>query len=151
MLTTDMGKGTNIIMRLPLTVAIIHALLVKASGDTFAFPLSKVLKSAEVEKDVIQRSQNQRIVLLNGEMIRLYHLNELLGLGPAVEAEDFVSFVITEVGGKSIGLEVEEIVGSQEVFIKSLGHPLETIPGFSGVTILGDGKPVLILDVANLF
>ena len=56
-----------------------------------------------------------------------------------------------EVRGRSIGLEVDEIVGSQEVFIKSLGQPLEMIRGFSGTTILGDGNPVLILDVVNLF
>jgi two-component system chemotaxis sensor kinase CheA len=58
--------------------------------------------------------------------------------------------VVVEVRGRNVGLEVDEILGSEEVFIKSLGEPLERIPGFSGVTILGDGRPVLILDVVNL-
>lgn len=145
------GMGTKVILVLPLTVAIIQALLVRASGETFVLPLSKAIKSVEVERAAVQRSQNQRVVLLDGEMIRLFSLADLLGLQGKKEEDSIITLILMEVRGRSIGLEVDEILGSQEVFIKSLGKPLEMIPGFSGATILGDGKPVLILDVVNLF
>ena len=148
---SEVGKGTKIVLILPLTVAIIQALLVKAAGVTFALPLSKSVQSAEVKKEHIQKSQNQRIVLLNDEMIPLYKLSEVLNIEAAVNGKDTISMIVIEVRGRHVGLEVEEIKGSEEIFIKSLGNPLERIPGFSGVTVLGDGKPVLILDVVNLF
>ena len=149
-LETELGKGAKIILYLPLTVAIIQALLIKVAGEKFVLPLIKIIKSAEVDRSAIQKSQNQHIILMNGEMIRLVNMGEILGLGNGKTKKDVVTMVITEVRGKSIGLEVDEIIGSQEVFIKSLGMPLEKIPGFSGVTILGDGKPSLILDIPNL-
>ena len=145
------GLGTKVILVLPLTVAIIQALLIKASGETFVLPLSKTIKSVEVERTAVQRSQNQRVVLLDGEMIRLFSLADLLGLKGEKEEGRIITLILMEVRGRSIGLEIDEILGSQEVFIKSLGQPLEMIPGFSGATVLGDGKPVLILDVVNLF
>ncbi len=145
------GVGTKVILVLPLTVAIIQALLVRASGETFVLPLSKTIKSVEVERTAVQRSQNQRVVLLDGEMIRLFSLSDLLGLQGEKKEKRIITLILIEVRGRSMGLEVDEILGSQEVFIKSLGQPLEMIHGFSGATILGDGKPVLILDVVNLF
>lgn len=145
------GIGTKVILVLPLTVAIIQALLVRSSGETFVLPLSKTIKSVEVERTAVQRSQNQRVVLLDGEMIRLFSLADLLGLQGEKKENRIITLILMEVRGRSIGLEVDEILGSQEVFIKSLGQPLEMISGFSGATVLGDGKPVLILDVVNLF
>jgi two-component system chemotaxis sensor kinase CheA len=145
------GVGTKVILVLPLTVAIIQALLVRAGGETFVLPLSKTIKSAEVEGTAVQRSQNQRVVLMDGEMIRLFSLADLLGLQGEREEKKIITLILMEVRGRSVGIEVDEIVGSQEVFIKSLGQPLEMIRGFSGATILGDGNPVLILDVVNLF
>ncbi len=148
---SEIGKGTKIILILPLTVAIIQALLITAAGATFALPLSKSVRSAEVKKEDIQKSQNQRVVLLNEEMIPLYRLSDILNIDASVDGKDVISVIVIEVRGRNIGLEVEDIKGNEEIFIKSLGNPLERIPGFSGVTVLGDGKPVLILDVVNLF
>jgi two-component system, chemotaxis family, sensor kinase CheA len=148
---SEIGKGTKIVLILPLTVAIIQALLITAAGATFALPLSKSVRSAEVKKEDIQKSQNQRVVLLNDEMIPLYRLSDILNIDASVDGKDVISVIVIEVRGRNIGLEVEDIKGNEEIFIKSLGNPLERIPGFSGVTVLGDGKPVLILDVVNLF
>ena len=145
------GQGTKIVLILPLTVAIIQALLIKSAGETFALPLSKTLKSAEVAAASVQMSQNQRVVSIDGDMVPLFRLRDLIGFTDRRMEEEYISLVISEVRGKHIGLEVDEIVGSQEIFIKSLGYPLEKIQGFSGVTILGDGKPVLIIDIGNLF
>jgi two-component system, chemotaxis family, sensor kinase CheA len=150
-LESQLDKGTKIILTLPLTVAIIQALLIKAAGETFALPLSKTLKSSEVAAESVQMSQNQRVVFIDGDMIPLFRLGDLLGSADGHTDSPYISLVISEVRGKHIGLEVDEIVGSQEIFIKSLGYPLEKIQGFSGVTILGDGKPVLIIDIGNLF
>lgn len=150
-LESERGKGTKVILILPLTVAIIQALLIKSAGETFALPISKIVKSAEVDPGSIQKSQNQRVVLLNEEMIPLFNLDVLLGLKTERKEKDIIPLVVMEARGKLVGIEVDEISGSQEIFIKSLGYPLEKIPGFSGVTILGDGSPVLILDVINLF
>jgi two-component system chemotaxis sensor kinase CheA len=96
-------------------------------------------------------SQNQRVVFIDGDMIPVFRLGELLGFSDGRRESPYISLVISEVRGKHIGIEVDEIVGSQEIFIKSLGYPLEKIQGFSGVTILGDGRPVLIIDIGNLF
>jgi two-component system chemotaxis sensor kinase CheA len=150
-LESHKGTGTKVIMILPLTVAIIQALLIKSAGETFALPLSKTLKSAEVAAISVQMSQNQRVVFIDGDMIPLFRLRDLLGVTDRKTEKDYISLVVSEVRGKHIGLEVDEIVGSQEIFIKSLGYPLEKIQGFSGVTILGDGKPILIIDIGNLF
>ncbi|MBN2224146.1 MAG: chemotaxis protein CheA [Deltaproteobacteria bacterium] len=145
------GQGTKVVLILPLTVAIIQALLIKSAGETFALPLSKTLKSAEVAAESVQMSQNQRVVSIDGDMTPLFRLRDLIGSTDRRIEKEYISLVISEVRGKHIGLEVDEIVGSQEIFIKSLGYPLEKIQGFSGVTILGDGKPVLIIDIGNLF
>ncbi|MBN1573572.1 MAG: chemotaxis protein CheA [Deltaproteobacteria bacterium] len=150
-LESDIGKGTKVILILPLTVAIIQALLISAAGATFALPLSKTIKSAEIRKESVQKSQNQRVVLINGEMIPLYRLVDVLGMKNGKEEKEKINMIVTEVRGRHIGLEVDEIKGSEEIFIKSLGNPLEKLPGFSGVTVLGDGRPILILDVVNLF
>ncbi len=150
-LESQKGQGTKLILILPLTVAIIQALLIKSAGETFALPLSKTIKSAEVVAGSIQMSQNQRVVFIDGDMVPLFRLGDLLGFGNGRVESEYISLVISEVRGKNIGLEVDEIIGSQEIFIKSLGYPLEKIQGFSGVTILGDGRPVLIIDIGNLF
>jgi two-component system chemotaxis sensor kinase CheA len=150
-LDSEKGKGTKIILALPLTVAIIQALLIKSGGETFALPLSKTIKSAEVTPASIQMSQNQRVVFIDGDMIPLFRLGDLLGFSNGKADGSDISLIVSEVRGKHIGLQVDEIVGSQEIFIKSLGYPLEKIQGFSGVTILGDGKPILIIDIGNLF
>lgn len=142
--------GTRIVLTLPLTVAIIQSLLVRVAKETYVLPLSKTVRSAEVSRDAVKRSQNQRVVLINEEMVQLMSLAELLGLPKNGDGRPVIPMVVVEVRGRNIGLEVDEILGSEEVFIKSLGEPLERIPGFSGVTILGDGRPVLILDVVNL-
>ncbi len=145
------GEGTKIVLSLPLTVAIIQALLIKSDGETFALPLSKTIKSAEVTAASVQMSQNQRVVFIDGDMIPLFKVGDLLGFSDGRIDDSDISLIVSEVRGKHIGLQVDEIVGSQEIFIKSLGYPLEKIQGFSGVTILGDGKPVLIIDIGNLF
>ena len=142
--------GTRIVLTLPLTVAIIQSLLVRVAEETYVLPLSKTVRSAEVSRDAVKRSQNQRVVLINEEMVQLMSLGELLGMPGNGDGRPVIPMVVVEVRGRNIGLEVDEILGSEEVFIKSLGEPLERIPGFSGVTILGDGRPVLILDVVNL-
>ncbi|MBN1882055.1 MAG: chemotaxis protein CheA [Deltaproteobacteria bacterium] len=143
-------RGTRIVMTLPLTVAIIQSLLVRVGEETYVLPLSKTVRSAEVSRDAVKRSQNQRVVIINDEMVQLMSLARLLGLPENGDGRPVIPMVVVEVRGRNIGLEVDEILGSEEVFIKSLGEPLERIPGFSGVTILGDGRPVLILDVVNL-
>jgi len=143
-------RGTRIVLTLPLTVAIIQSLLVRVAEETYVLPLSKTVRSAEVSRDAVKRSQNQRVVLINEEMVQLMSLAGLLGLPENGDGRPIIPMVVVEVRGRNIGLEVDEILGSEEVFIKSLGEPLERIPGFSGVTILGDGRPVLILDVVNL-
>lgn len=148
---SKIGEETKITLILPLTVAIIQALLITAAEATFALPLSKTIRTVEVKKESIQKSQNQRVVLINDEMIPLFKLSELLNIKDGRDEKELVTIIVTEVRGRNIGLEVKGIKGSEEIFIKSLGHPLDKLPGFSGVTVLGDGRPVLILDVVNLF
>ncbi|HUO57585.1 MAG TPA: chemotaxis protein CheA [bacterium] len=147
------GLGTTFILRFPLTLAIIKALLVKSCGETFAIPVVNITETVEINPGDKKLIQQQETFVLREEVIPLYHLSELLELDPALSVpsgEDFESVLITEVGDSHVGLLVDEVIGQQEIAIKSLDKLLKGIRGFSGATILGSGKIALILDVNGL-
>lgn len=149
-ITTRRGKGSTFTIRLPLTLAIIQALLVEVGQEIYAVPLSSVLETLLVNRQDIKTVGSLPMVQLRGNTLPLISLQEKFDL-PAPETESSEVFVVV-VGfaDKALGLIVDELRGQQEVVIKSLGDFLNNLPGIAGATILGDGKVTLILDIGSL-
>ncbi len=153
------GEGTTFTLRLPVSLAVISVLLVRVGGERYAIPMYQVGTTVEVVEEAIQRAQGQEAVALAGELIPLLRLGRALGApangGPAPGAEGDgrpapLYAVLTEVRGRDVGVLVDGIVGVQDVLVKPLGKALRGLRGFAGVTILGDGRIVLILDLNGL-
>ncbi|HZK54565.1 MAG TPA: chemotaxis protein CheA [Desulfosporosinus sp.] len=149
-ITTRKGKGTTFTIRLPLTLAIIQALLVEVGEEIYAVPLSSVLETLLVKLDDIKTVGGLPMVQLRGNTLPLISLQEKFDLPTPESTSSEVYVVVVGFGEKALGLIVDELRGQQEVVIKSLGDFLNNLPGIAGATILGDGKVTLILDVGSL-
>ncbi len=146
------GQGTRVRIRLPLTLAIIQALLIQVQNETYAIPLGSIDSTINITSEDIRTIQQQEVILLRGQIIPLVRLAKRLGVA---ETNDFAEtqelyVVIVQSGDHRIGLLVDSLVGQQEIVIKSLGKILTGIRQIAGATILGDGQVVLILDVNAL-
>ena len=152
-----MGRGSRFLIHLPLTLAIIRAMLVESGGGSYVLPLSSVVELLALGHDEVSRQTlaGQAVVNLRGRTIPLANLSALLqGRASATRPEEIAenAFVaVVAVGDKQLGLCVDRLAGEQEVVIKSLGALLGDLPGLSGATILGDGRVALILDLPKLF
>ncbi len=147
---TSPGKGTTMIIRLPLTLAIIQALLVDVGSQVYALPLASVLETLRIPKEDLKSVGGRAVIQLRGSTLPLISLHEHFDLEPGDSEEDIVYVVVVGFGERRLGLVVDGLQGQQEIVIKSLGDFLGTVQGFSGATIGGDGKVILILDVASL-
>lgn len=145
---TEMGKGSKFIVRLPLTLAIIQALMVKISNEKYAIPLNNIQNIEDVHKEEIKFVQNQEVIVLRGEVIPIVRLHKLLDLEQ--EERDHMMVVIVKKGEKQIGFIIDSLIGQQEIVIKPLGKYLNHINMIAGATILGNGEVALILDVNTL-
>ena len=148
-LSSQMGVGTTVSLKLPLTMAIIQAMLVQVGGQTFAIPITNILEITYVADDKVQRIGNDRITTLRGNVLPLKSLNRIIGV--AEEEKEECTVVVMDKGTKLMGLVVDSVIGQQEVVIKSLDKLLQNVKGFAGATILGDGRVILILDITTLF
>lgn len=151
-LDSTAGQGTRVRIRLPLTLAIIQALLVQVQAETYAIPLGSIDSTINIVPADIRTIQQQEVILLRGQIIPLVRLAKSLGIEEATEFEagQELYVVIVQSGDHRIGLLVDSLVGQQEIVIKSLGKILTGIRQIAGATILGDGQVVLILDVNAL-
>lgn len=149
--TSEVGKGTRFTLSLPLTLAIIDALLVRVSGHTFAIPLDAVSETTKIPEESISRVNRRDAVTLRGEVVALVHLADILGLPTAPRPDKPLPTVLIAVQDRRLGLVVDELLLRQDVVIKALGDYLGDIPGISGATILGDGRVILILDPHEIF
>lgn len=147
---TVLGQGTTFKIRLPLTLAIIQALLVKVGNETFAIPLSSVDETTMIKKSDLKMIQSQEVVVLRGKVLPLVYARRLLESPEQGIAEEEMYVVVVRKGDKQLGIIVDSLIGQQEIVIKSLGKLLIGIPGVAGATILGDGAVSLILDVGTL-
>ena len=143
------GKGTKFIIRIPLTLAIIQALLIKLSHEIYAVPLSSITEIINISKSQIRDVQGQEIVLYRGMTLPIIRLKDVLDISDNDEKEDLIVVVVKK-GEKQAGLIVDNLIGQQEIVIKSLGKYLSGVKYLSGATILGNGKISLILDVNSL-
>ena len=142
------GKGTKVTLMLPLTLAIIKAMLIKAANQTYAIPLSQIAEVIHIKKSELKKIGNIKAINLRGKVLPVFHLRRLLGY-LELETENYTAVIINR-EPINFGLIVDSIVGMQEIVIKTLDESLKKIEGIAGVTILGDGQVVLILDPANL-
>lgn len=151
-LDSNPGQGTRVRIRLPLTLAIIQALLIQVHDETYAIPLGSIDSTINIVPADIRTIQKQEVILLRGQIIPLVRLAHSLGVSDSAEldAVQELYVVIVQSGDHRIGLLVDSLVGQQEIVIKSLGKILTGIKQIAGATILGDGQVVLILDVNAL-
>jgi two-component system chemotaxis sensor kinase CheA len=158
-LTSETGSGSTISIELPLTLAILEGLLVRVAERTLVLPLLSVIETVSPRAGQIQRVAEQgEVVLIRGESVPLLSLRRFLGLAAdpqelARDAKDSGTrglVVVVEAGHKKIGLVVDELLGQQQVVVKSLERHLRKVDGLMGATILGDGCVAPILDVAGL-
>ncbi len=154
------GKGSKFILKLPLTLAIIKALLVEAINITFAIPLISVEEIIRIRRDEISSRvklvKGHRVIKLRGMVLPLVSMGEIFGIEEEEKDPDRLLIVVVKTDQRKLGIIVDELIGGQDVVIKSLGAYLGKgrlfgkIPGLAGSTILGSGKVALILDVATL-
>ena len=138
--------GSEFILRLPLTLAIIQSLLVEVVGEIYSIPLSSVLETIRVDQRQFHQIGGQEVLKLRDIVLPLIRLQRVFNVQQQGETDDFCYVVVVGAAEKRMGLVVTRLVGQQEVAIKSLGNYLANIPGIAGSTILGDGRVALIID-----
>lgn len=146
---SEQGKGSKFILRLPLTLAIIRTLMVRAGKEVYAIPIEAIRENLFVEPSEIRTIQQGKVITLREEVLPLNCLKEELGMG-FFEEQEVYPVVVVQAGDKKAGFVVDELIGQQEVVIKSLNSFINDIKGVAGATVLGDGRVTLILDVAGL-
>lgn len=144
-------QGTRFRIKLPLTLAIIQALMIAVQNEVYAIPLSSVDETTMVSCHEIKMMQKQEVIQLRGTVLPLYRLAGLLGLSARDEGKESMYVVVVRKGDRKIGLVVDTLIGQQEIVIKSLGRLFLGIPGIAGAIVAGDGNVRLILDIATLF
>jgi two-component system chemotaxis sensor kinase CheA len=150
MVDSKPGLGTKFQIKLPLTLAIIQALIVSMGQEIYAIPLSSVDETTMLSPDNIKLVQNQEMMTMRGAVLPLYRLGVLLDCPSAPASVDPMYTVVVRRGDKHIGLIVDQLIGQQEIVIKTLGNLLTGIPGIAGAIVAGDGNVRLIVDIATL-
>ena len=146
------GEGSSFVIRLPLTLAIIQALLVEVAEECYALPISDVVEMLRIKNDEITSIEGKgEVIRLRDQVIPLVRLNEVLGCPkPPVNGDERTYVAVVQQAQKIVGLVVDSNRGEQEVVIKSLGSGMEASPLLAGASILGDGEVVLILDTMRV-
>ncbi|HOQ32976.1 MAG TPA: chemotaxis protein CheA [Candidatus Hydrogenedens sp.] len=145
------GQGTVFTIRLPLTLAIIDGMVVRVGAERYIIPtLSIIISLRPTEKEINTVVGKGEVLSFHGKLINLYRLNRLFNIPNAVENYTDGTVVVVEAGNTQIGLLVDEILGQQQIVIKSLGEALKGVPGIAGGAIMPDGKVGLILDIAGI-
>jgi two-component system, chemotaxis family, sensor kinase CheA len=152
---TEVGQGTRFTVRLPLTLAIIRALLISVGGQTYAVPLTSVVEALRIERDKLRSVNGREAIELRGQVLPLLRLREIFaefsGKSEAVEDRPERQFVVAvRWGERRGGLIVDALIGEQEIVIKPLGTLFRSAHGISGGAVLGDGQVAPILDIAAL-
>lgn len=144
---TKLGEGSTFSIRLPLTLAIIQALMVIVGGETYAISLGSIDTIEDISENDVKYVEAKEVIHLRGNVIPIVRLHEVLGLEMPKESKDRMIVVIVKKGDQYAGLVVDELIGQQEIVIKSLGRYINcTSRMISGATILGDGEVALIID-----
>ncbi|MBQ9452477.1 MAG: Hpt domain-containing protein [Desulfovibrio sp.] len=148
---SEVGKGTRFTLSLPLTLAIIDALMVNVSGQMYAIPLDAVSETTKIESERLTDVKGRKAVTLRGEVLGIVELSEMLDLPHADTMPEVLSMVVIHDNERRLGLVVDRLLERQEIVIKPLGSYLGDLKGISGATILGDGSVILILDPHEIY
>jgi len=147
---SENGKGSSIKLKIPLTLAIIQALLVGVQEEYYAIPLASVLETVRISKDEIYTVEGRSVMRLREEVLSLVHIGDIFEVERILDSSEHAYVVVLGLGTSKLGLIVDTLVGQEEIVIKSLGDYLAGIEGIAGATIRGDGGVTLIVDVAAL-
>jgi len=145
---SEIGKGTTLTIKLPLTLAIIQGLLAQVQKEVFSIPLNSVIEVVRIEKSNIQTIRGKEVIKLRDTILPLAWLSSVFNIPLNGTKRDWIYIVVIGLAEKRIGVVVDTLLGQKEVVIKSLGSYLGTVPGIAGSTILGDGRVIMILDIA---
>jgi two-component system, chemotaxis family, sensor kinase CheA len=148
-LQTERGAGTSVTLRLPVTLAIVRALLAKVGTERYALPLTHVRETLERGPALVRRVQGREMLVLRDEVLPLLRLREVVHLGPD-DAARVEEIVVIERGDRRAGLVVDELTGQEDIVVKAFDGARGGLALFSGATILADGAPALIVDVGSL-
>jgi len=144
------GKGSVFKIKIPLTLAIIQALLVSAQEELFAVPLANVIETVRITLEDISTVEGKSVLKLRDEVLPLVNMSDIFKIEKILGINQYLYVVVLGVGASKVGLIVDGLIGQEEIVIKSLGEYLKGIKGIAGATIRGDGKVTLIVDVAAL-
>jgi len=148
-LASEPGQGTRVTLRLPLSVAVLQLLLVQAGGEVLGLPITKVLAAVQAEGASKNGGHGPALLPYGTALVPVHPLARLLGFSEG-EARAERPLVVMEAEPGPVALAVDVLLGQEEVVVKALGRPLDQLPGLAGVTILGSGRPIFILDVPRL-
>ena len=146
---THIDEGSVFKIKLPLTLAIIQAMLVRVQEEMYAIPLTSIDSTINIEPSDIQTIQNKEVIVLRGEIIPIIRMEEALQV-PHTKDSDEHFVVVVHAGEAKAGIVVDNLIGQQEIVIKTLGNLFAGLKLFGGATVLGDGRVALILDVATM-
>ncbi len=151
-IASEPGAGTRVTLRLPVTLAIVRALLARVDGEMYAVPMTHVRETVELRQGARRRVQGREMMLLRDEVVPLLQFREIVGLPEAslVSVDGSTQVIVIECGGRRAGLVVDEFAGEQDIVVKGFDSVRDGLALFSGATILADGAPALIVDVSSL-
>jgi len=149
-LDSEVGEGTTIGITLPITLAIIKALIIKASEKTYAIPINAVMETLMIENRSIRTIERREVIDLRDSTLALMRLGDIFQLPPSTKSSSRSFVVVVGLAEKKMGIVVDDLLGQQDVVIKSLGSTLSFVKGIAGAADLGNQKTVLVLDVGGL-
>ena len=147
---SEIGVGTSIKLKIPLTLAIIQALLVGVQEEHYAIPLASVLETVRISKDEVYTVEGRSVMRLREDVLPLVHIGDIFEVERILDSSEYAYVVVLGLGTSKLGLIVDTLVGQEEIVIKSLGEFLKGIEGIAGATIRGDGGVTLIVDVVAI-
>jgi len=146
------GQGTTMTIRLPLTLAVVRSLLARVADEMYAIPLAHVSETIELTPDIVRTVKGKEVVMARDEIFPLIRMRRLVGLphyAPA-SAIDLEQVIVIDLGDRRAGLVIDELTGQEEIVVKQFDAVRDGPPFFGGATLLGDGRPCLIVDVSSL-
>lgn len=147
---SELDKGTTLKLRIPLTLAIIQALIVGVQEEYYAIPLSSVLETVRISQNEVYMVEGKSVLRLRNEILTLVRLSDIFKVDSILKNSNELYVVVIGLAASKIGIIVDYLVGQEEVVIKSLGYYLKGTEGIAGATVRGDGKITLIVDVASM-
>jgi two-component system chemotaxis sensor kinase CheA len=152
-MNSKVGQGTHFSIQIPISISTFRGTLVQVSGDVFVLPCSQVDSVVQVSPEAVRTIENKSTIPFNGQHLSLVNLADILGLPRRTafnEKKKIQVIVLSGPDGKHIGFEIDEVLGEQEILVKSLGKQLKKVRNLAGASILGSGQIVLILNVKDI-